>query len=52
MYDHRRRMHDEIPPEADAVAHLGLPPEVDPALECEVGALRTVGFFVRAGSNR
>ena len=42
-------MHDENPPEVDAVASFGLPSDVDPALEGKVDALRTVESEVEAG---
>ena len=42
-------MHDENPPEVDAVASFGLPSDVDPALEGKVHALRTVESEVEAG---
>ena len=42
-------MHDENPPEVDAVASFGLPSDVDPTLEGKVDALRTVESEVEAG---
>ena len=42
-------MHDENPPEVNAVASFGLPSNVDPTLEGKVHALRTIESEVEAG---